>query len=226
MIRFTHGSVGQLMSAAAACACTLMVALALLPSRVSAAAVPAGQTHELDEILVQGSRARLVEMRKELVKLEDRFYAQYNDLNTVKDFDIHCVREARTGTRIIRRTCRAVYEDEAIAQEGQDALRIRQYLEPQLQTYKYQDLPDPKQPYDAPAPPLFAILARLPDFQKNLQQVVAKNPELLNVLRERSQLTRQYEALRRQIFSSKRDSGDDATATAEDQATPEGPAAP
>ena len=134
------------------------IALALLAAAPFAqAGAPATQQSDLDEIVVQGQRVQLQEMRKELVRLEDRFYARYDDLNTNDDFDIHCFKEARTGTRIIKRTCRAVYEDNALQEEGQAALAIRQYVQPGLQSYKYQDLPDPRMLVGGtPAPPIMA----------------------------------------------------------------------
>jgi hypothetical protein len=200
-----------------------MFAMALLLAAPHAQAsapapAPAAQQSDLDEIVVQGQRVQLQEMRKELVRLEDRFYARYDELNTNDDFDIHCFKEARTGTRIIKRTCRAVYEDNALQEEGQAALAIRQYVQPGLQTYKYKDLPDPRMLVgETPAPPIMAILARLDEFRANMKDVVSRDPQLLGLLRDRAELARRYEATRRRIFKRHPAAADAASGDADPQ---------
>src|SRR5690606_28410369 len=67
----------------------------------------------LDEVLVRGKRAELSELREQMVGLEDQYYELYNELNKNDLFDIHCAMEARSGTLIRRRYCRAVYEARA-----------------------------------------------------------------------------------------------------------------
>jgi hypothetical protein len=96
-----HGSVRNVLSMAALCCMSFSAIPAAAPESNSL----------LDEVVVRGKRVKLAEMRKELLQLEDRFYSRYNDLNTSNDFDIHCVNEARTGTRFIKRSCRAVYQE-------------------------------------------------------------------------------------------------------------------
>jgi hypothetical protein len=56
-----------------------------------------------EEVLVRGTRLR--DLRAAIVTAEDRFYEQYNALNKVDDFDIECIRDAHTGTRIPQRRC-------------------------------------------------------------------------------------------------------------------------
>lgn len=69
-------------------------------------------------------------LRHQIVQLEDQFYDLYNELNTVDDFDIHCIEEARTGTRFIKRSCRAVYQEQALAEEAQGAFKVFQRMHP------------------------------------------------------------------------------------------------
>jgi hypothetical protein len=71
-----------------------------------------------DEVLVQSTWIRAVEIRKKSVEVEDRFFAEYNDLNKQDDFDIHGINEARAGTRFNRRYCTVAYEDNARQEEG------------------------------------------------------------------------------------------------------------
>ena len=176
------------------------------------APAPATQQSDLDEIVVQGQRVQLLEMRKELVQLEDRFYARYDDLNTNDDFDIHCFKEARTGTRIIKRTCRAVYEDDALQVEGKADTEFRQFRE--SQRFNPHGFIVPGQP---PAPPIMAIMARLGEFRANMKDVVSRDPQLLGLLRDRAELGKRYEATRRRIFKRHPTASDAATGDADPQ---------
>ena len=190
---------------------SMATALVLTAPCLGATDTAAGPS-DLDEVLVRAQRVQLQEMRKEMVRLEDQFYARYDELNTNDDFDIHCFKEARTGTRIIKRTCRAAYEDEALQEEGQAALAIRQYVQPGLQSYKFAFLPDPKMLVGGtPAPPMMTILAHLDEFRANMKDVVSRDPQLLDLLRERAELIRRYEAARRRIFKRHPTAGDAAT---------------
>ena len=101
----------------------LLAAMITLPALAAAPATPKA---ELDEVTVSGERVKIEALRKQIVQLEDTFYDRYNELNTVDDFDIHCIEEARTGTRFIKRSCRAVYQEQALADEGQAAFKILQ----------------------------------------------------------------------------------------------------
>src|SRR5689334_9582583 len=58
---------------------------------------------DTEEILVQAKR--LSQLHAEVVAAEDRFFARYNELNKVNDFDVQCRLEAPTGSRRRQRTC-------------------------------------------------------------------------------------------------------------------------
>jgi len=149
------------------------------------AATPSSQKADLDEVTVNGERVKLEAMRKELVQLEDKFYDRYNELNTNDDFDIHCIEEARTGTRFIKRSCRAVYQERAFAEEGQAAFKI-------LQRFRE------KGPQIAdggpPVPATLIVQRRLPEYKKNLEDVARKDPELTRLLEERGKLIEKYDS--------------------------------
>jgi hypothetical protein len=89
----------------------LLAALAALPAASFAA-------NDLDEVVVQGDRHRLDEMRKEIVKLEDKFYARFNELSTDNQFDFYCSDKARTGTAIRQKICRPRFVADAQGMEG------------------------------------------------------------------------------------------------------------
>lgn len=150
----------------------------------------------LDEVLVQGLRAQLRELRREAVELEERFYARYNELNTVRDFDVHCHADARTGTLLKGRICRAVYESKAFAEEGREAFQYRQFILEQVKAGR----PDPMPPGPPPPPAVMSIEVRRPAFQQNMREVVARDEELIRLLHDRTEAVKQYDALRRQLF--------------------------
>jgi hypothetical protein len=157
-----------------------------------------------DEVVVQGSRT-LDEIRQKMVKLEDRFYDRYNELNTIRDFDIHCGQEARVGTLLKRRYCRAVYESKAFEAEGREVAQFLQNIPPPNTNPAAAGIPrDPPVVIGAPPPPAFAAIeARRPEFRKNMLDVTSKNPELIKLLQERAELAKQYDAARRKLFGSK-----------------------
>jgi hypothetical protein len=161
----------------------LLLLLAVVSAHCSAAAP--SPTADLDEVTVNGERVKIEAMRKQIVQLEDRFYDRYNELNTVDDFDIHCIEEAKTGTRFIKRSCRAVYQEAALAEEGQAAFRI-------LQRFRG---PGPAVADSGPpVPATVTIERRLPDYKKNLEEVARRDPELTRLLEERGKLIERYEA--------------------------------
>lgn len=149
----------------------------------AAVATSAARTTETDEVLVNGERMKLEAMRKEIVQLEDRFYDRYNELNTVDDFDIRCIEEAHTGTRFIKRSCRAVYQERAVEEEGQAAFKIQQRFRE-----KGPQLADS----GPPVPAAQTILRRLPEYKKNMEEVTRHHPELARLLEQRGKLIEQY----------------------------------
>jgi hypothetical protein len=146
-----------------------------------------GSDHPLDEVLVEVPRGKLLQ---EMVKLEDRFFDRYNELNPNDDFDTHCQTEARVGTRLERRYCRAVYVEKALMTEGHDHLEARKkMMDPANATLA-------EQPWAPPVPPTLEIVARHKDYQQNMRDVVRRHPELVELLRARYDLGMRYEATR------------------------------
>jgi hypothetical protein len=179
----------------------LLPALILLSQGIVttvAASTPVEGT--LDELVVEARRTRLTELRNEMIRLEDEFYARYNELNDNDDFDIHCAREAKVGTRLERRYCRAVYENEILAVEGRDY---------HIDLLRCCDLSTPipagteRPPPQPPVPAIVLIEARKPDFRKTMVQVTTEHPELAQLLRERAEAAQRYEATRRKLFGKK-----------------------
>jgi hypothetical protein len=168
----------------------LLAAVLLLPTR---AAEPTRRSDDLDEVTVNGERVKIEALRQQIVQLEDQFYDRYNDLNPIDDFDVHCIEEARTGTRFIKRSCRAVYQEKAMAEEGQAAFKVFQRMHPQ----------QGNTPLSDGGPPVSATLEiqrRLPEYKKNLEAVTRRHPELASLLEERGRLIERLETAQRKLL--------------------------
>ncbi len=175
------------------------------------------QKESLDTVVVEGRLHQLETLRNEMVLVEDRFFERYNALNTKRDFDTHCSIEARTGTRTKSRYCRAVYQDKAFTREGQDYAEALKWMMNQGA-----DSGDPANrggtaanPWVPPTPSTVMIEARRKDYKDNIREVAKRNPELIELLRQRYELGLRYEAIRRSLFAPK--------ALDEDQSEPAAP---
>jgi hypothetical protein len=148
----------------------------------------------LDEVEVRGIRGRIDDLRQEMIRLEDEIYARYNDLNTISKYDVLCSDYARTGTRIERRYCRPVFEDQEKADEGQVALlalqQIRQGGAP----------PPPPSSVQLPETPVMKIPAQMPAFQKHMRQVMEDDVQLQKLLRDRSEAADRLRQAQRTLF--------------------------
>jgi len=142
------------------------------------AAVPADvqdspEQQSLDEVLVQGTQ--LWKLRQQMIRVEDEFYALYNELNKDKDFDVHCHTEAPPDRIIKERVCRVAYYEDAQALEAQALL----------------------DGHSAPPADMVAE-ARNADFERHFLQVVNSDPRLLKLVREREALGKKYDRERAQ----------------------------
>jgi hypothetical protein len=153
---------------------------------------------------------------QKMIELEDLFYDRYNQLNTIRDFDVHCGQEARVGTLLKRRYCRAVFESKAFETEGREVAQFLQKIEtaPANPVAAAMAREPPAVTGGPPAPAIVAIEARRPDFKKNMMEVTSKGPELIRLLRERAELAKRYEATRRKMFGLKPPAEEKEPATA------------
>jgi hypothetical protein len=136
----------------------------------------------IDEVIVQGRYKRLSAMRKEYEELEDKFYDEYNKLNTDHQWDVNCSREAPLGTRLERRVCTPVFVDKvehdfyANALQGHgDGGSVWVWIQPKREAFK-----------------------------KNMVSAVNTNPQLLELLMKRNAVQQRYEELRRKKFAGGR----------------------
>lgn len=144
---------------------------------------------ELDEIFVEG-RVTLRGLREQMIALEDRFYARYNELNDNPLFDVHCAVEVHTGSRFAKRYCRAVYESRAHQVEGEQHLKAMYDA----------TVPIPPRPWVAPIPATVAIERQRPDFRAAMIRITREHPELVELLHQRAELAERYAAEQRRVL--------------------------
>ena len=189
-----------------------LLSVLFAPVAVGGAAVNSPEAEPpLDEVLVEVKRGKLIQ---EMIRLEDRFFKRYNELNANDDFDTECDLETRAGTRVERRYCRAVYQTRALQAEASEYLLFLQKNAPGLQGPG--DLQPPPSPLIAgpPLPSYLEIVARQKDYQENIREVVRQHPELIELLRERYELAIRYEKTRSKTSSAKPSTGNEATSAA------------
>jgi hypothetical protein len=61
------------------------------------------QGEDVEEVIVPGRRPE--NLRVEIERLEGAVYERFNALNSDDEFDIHCLKQAPTGSNIPLRTC-------------------------------------------------------------------------------------------------------------------------
>jgi hypothetical protein len=133
---------------------------------------------QLDEVVILGKK--LYQLRQDVVKAEDRFYAAYNELNTDNDYDIKCEQTTTAGTRLKSRQCKPVFFAEAEAAEARSML-----------TGEY-------------APPAQLVaLERADEYRKKALEVINRSPELRKLVRERDALERGYLKARQERFKGR-----------------------
>jgi hypothetical protein len=132
----------------------------LVPAHACLAASATDKPAQLDQLDVNATRT-LSELRREVVAAEDRFYAEYNELNDNDDFDVKCREDARTGTRLEVRICRAVYQEEAIREGAKEGLETMQCLRSNYGKCGAVNSP--------PVPAAVRIMALESDFQRNMR---------------------------------------------------------
>jgi hypothetical protein len=154
----------------------------------ASAAVVDEKPTELDEALVKGRRG-LDQFREAMVRVEDQFYARFNELNSDDDFDVHCATEVSAGTRLKRRYCRANFEADAQEAAGEN------HWDAEERTQRI-----PPMPWEPPIPARVAMEPRRRAFREDMIKTATEHPELLELLRQRAALAERYEKLRRESF--------------------------
>jgi len=167
---------------------SVLIAVACLMAQLCGA-----ESEDIDEVLVNGMR--LSELRAAIVAAEDRFYARYNELNKVDDFDIDCATDAHTGTRIGRRRCFTKLQRDAMAQNGIEVLEM------------FQQQRMPVDPMSGPpgsagmtavgrppnTDPQVVWLAHYDEYRNNMLKLLRGNADLRRMAREAARAQQRYD---------------------------------
>lgn len=135
-----------------------------------------------DEVVVRGTRLR--ELKAEIVAAEERFYARYNELNKVDDYDIECALDTHTGTKIPQRRCFTRLQLAARSQHGFET----------LQMFQDQSEGTGRVPRPPNTDPDAVWLARYDDYRDNMLYLLKMNPDLRRLAREREAAERRFNA--------------------------------
>lgn len=170
----------------------------------------AGKPEVTDEVLVRGTRLR--DLRRGIVDAEERFYARYNELNKVDDYDIDCSRDAHTGSKIPRRRCLTRLQLAALAQHGKEVVEMfqehpNQAVDPPGQPPSPMGLPNSAGMTGAGRPPntdpVAIWLARFDDYRDNMLYLLKMNPDLRRLAQARENAELRYEAERKRRLSGR-----------------------
>ena len=146
-------------------AVVLLFALAPL-SMCRIAAAQEGEpepTETIEEIVVYGKKS-LVQLRLKLYKAEEAVIDLFNSLNSDDEFDIHCYKEAPTGSHIKKRVCKTNYLRDLTAEATRQWLLIGgMYIHPVAKIRQKNEL-----------------------LRKEMEALVVERPELLNAFSEAS----------------------------------------
>jgi Secretin and TonB N terminus short domain len=165
-------------------------ALLIVP-RTNHARPPPGRriSEPLPQVEIQAQRAKLSEMRKELDRLEDQFFREYNQLNTDHQWDVHCRTEIRTGSHVGIRICTPAFVSEAMHLGQRPA---------------FQGRPDQQMSVSPAAPVAYTlILQKTAAYQKNMIEIVRAHPELFELVKQRAELAEQYQVALKMKFTGK-----------------------
>lgn len=136
------------------------------------------QEQPMEEITVIGQRS-LLTLRIQIDKAEDRIFDIFNKLNTDDLYDIHCSREAPTGSHIRHKRCSPVYFDRTEADATHMALTGggdgSAYMMARLAHYN-------------------------PIMGEKWKQLVKDNPELLQAVVKHYELSEELKRERRAYF--------------------------
>jgi hypothetical protein len=155
--------------------CVAILSLMAIFSLHPAHSATVGATAELPEVLVESKR--LYKLRKEIIQVEDKFFALYNELNTDQDFDVHCTLNTPTGTHLQERVCRVSFYEDAQAAWARSQLTG-----------------------DYSPPPDLVALERSPEYKRRALSVINAHPELRRLIKERDALEMKYLATRKERF--------------------------
>jgi hypothetical protein len=137
-----------------------------------------------EEVEVTARRAKLSAMRAQMVNIEDRFYTEYNRLNTNHWWDVLCGRERLADrTHPEARVCRPRFEAQKMSPStwgvGESAIAV--------------PVPENRD----------LTLKKWAKYEQNMLTQIDRSAELQRLIREREDLQKRYEATRKAALNGK-----------------------
>ncbi len=129
----------------------------------------------IEEIIVYGEKS-LLALRQMVHGAEENFLAVFNSLNSDEEFDIHCHKEASTGSHIKRRVCKANYVKELTAEATSRALQTGMGIGMGM------------------GPAMVRIQHKDKLLREEMESLLVERPELLKALSEFSDAKQFYES--------------------------------
>lgn len=163
--------------------------LALLPLLVGCSLAVADESPPLSQVEIEAKRAKLFAMEAQLDAFEDQFFAAYNELNTKRAYAVHCSSESLQYFR--SHQCRPAFQEWAEHAGGLSFALTSSGIGNNFGVYT--GGPDETN----------TVALRTRSYQKHMVALVTQHPELLNVLKERAELQKNYDAFRQELFREK-----------------------
>ncbi len=136
------------------------------------------------------SAEKASDIRKQMSKLEDEYFALYNKLNTDRQYDMVCRKEAQTGSRFLKRVCKPRYLESA--QQSAASGACSRPSRPALRHPPIRAGPtSARHPHRASGTPVGGLDE---GFRKNMLDVLQKSPELQALGKKRDELQERLNA--------------------------------
>ena len=152
------------------------------PRKPDFADTVARTTTQTEEVIVSGRLDKLSAVRNALMAAEDHFLSRYNELNDDWRYDVTCITEAPTGTRIPVRHCEPGY----VANAKREAAVYG------LLRYGNQN--------DWPVRDAVVFNTQLAELQAKMRAIVEGDVELQRALVERSLLAERFQKILKKKF--------------------------
>jgi hypothetical protein len=130
-------------------------------------------------------------IRKEMTKTEEAYFALYNKLNTDRQYDIVCRKEAETGSTFLKRVCKPRYLENA--QQAAAAERMQSAIQASV-TAAAANTRGPDVGVTSAASGSSSTSDQDAGFRKNMLAVLEKSPELKALGDKRDELQRRLDA--------------------------------
>lgn len=161
---------------------------------------PQSSERNIEQITVTGQRT-LLSMRNTIDRMEEDMYRTFNDLNSSDDLDIFCISETRTTSHIIQRKCEPVFLTNLKKENAQSAVaQIRnaytdEGLDFALLEYGLDFIESEKTLQSLAS-------AQYEKLGQEMLRIAQENPEISAAMLRIGELKAEYEAARKQKFSS------------------------